>query len=144
LLANETGKGAAVRLQLTRRGDYGVRAMLELGRREHERVSGTEISRSAQIPLRFINQVMGDLVRAGLVESRVGRSGGYRLARPAAQVSILSIVEAIEGDTRRRTCVLSADPCARETACEVHALFTAAQNALVSELSRSTLADALS
>ncbi len=62
-----TDERGRVRLQLTRRGDYGVRAMLELGRRGDEIVSSTDLARATQIPNRFITQVMGDLV-----ESRTG------------------------------------------------------------------------
>ena len=138
-----TDERGRVRLQLTRRGDYGVRAMLELGRRGDEIVSSTDLARATQIPSRFINQVMGDLVRAGLAQSRIGRKGGYRLAKPSTDISVLAIVEAIESDTRRRICVLSTSPCSRESSCEVHAIFTAAQQALMNELAQATLSNAL-
>ena len=132
-----------MRLELTRRGDYGVRAMLELARRGGTVVSGTDLARSTQISTHFVTQVMGDLVRAGLVDARIGRAGGYSLKRPAGEITILSIVEAIEGDTRRKTCVLRAAPCSRDGACEVHSIFMAAQDALVSKLAGATLAEAL-
>jgi Rrf2 family protein len=118
--------------------------MLELGRRPHETVPGADLARATDIPSRFITQVMSDLVRAGLVESTIGRRGGYRLVMKTTDVSILAIVEAIEGDTRRRTCVLSSRPCSRENSCEIHAIFTAGQQALIGELARATLDEALS
>jgi Rrf2 family protein len=132
-----------MRLQLTRRGDYGVRAMLALARTAGARMSGNEIAADANISRFFVTQVMGDLVRAGLVEARTGRAGGYRLVRPAGDISILAIVTALEGDTRRRSCVLSATPCRREDACEVHDIFGRAQEALIERLSEATLAEAL-
>jgi len=128
-----------LRLELTRRGDYAIRAMLHLERTMDGTVSGTAIARETQIPGRFVGQVMGDLGRAGLVNARIGRRGGYRLSRPAAQINLLEIVEAVEGDTRRKTCVLSQGACSFEHACDVHEFFAAAQNALMTRLSQSTL-----
>ena len=128
-----------MRLELTRRGDYAIRAMLHLARTPDETVSGTAIGRETQIPGRFVGQVMGDLARAGLVNAQIGRRGGYRLSRPAAQINLLEIVEAVEGDTRRKTCVLSQGACTYEGACDVHEFFAAAQNALISRLAQSTL-----
>jgi len=131
-----------MRLELTRRGDYAMRAMLHLARTDEDAVSATAIARSTQIPARFVGQVMGDLVRAGLVDARIGRRGGYWLARPAVDINLLEIVEAVEGDTRRKTCVLRDAACSREGACDVHEVFAAAQDALISRLSGSTLAAA--
>jgi Rrf2 family protein len=84
---------------------------------------------------------MGDLVRAGLAANRRGRSGGYRLARPAGEVSLLDIVEAVEGDGRRRTCVLRGGPCRRDGACDVHDAFFRAQEAVFGTLAGVSLAD---
>jgi Rrf2 family protein len=93
------------------------------------------------IPVRFLPQVMGDLARAGLVTSTTGRAGGYRLTRPAADVSLLDVVEAVEGDSRRRTCILRGVPCGLDgTTCAVHDPFFAAQDAMIGQLSSADLA----
>jgi len=133
-----------VRLELTRRADYGVRAMLALARHGGtEPMSGARIADAMAIPPRFVGQVMGDLVGAGLVEARTGRSGGYRLIGNPSDISILAIVQATEGDSRRRTCVLRNAPCSVDGTCDVHAIFQAAQDALIQELASSTLAMAV-
>ena len=132
-----------MRLELTRRADYAVRAMLALGRQPEGLLSGARIAAAMAIPPRFVAQVMGDLVQAGLVEARTGRAGGYRLARGPAEITILEIVEAIEGDARGRTCVLRAGPCAVDGFCDVHEIFSAAEDALLVRLSQATLAGAL-
>jgi Rrf2 family protein len=128
-----------MRLELTRRADYAVRAMLELARKGDEFKSGRHLAQASDIPPRFVAQVMGDLVAAGLVEARTGRSGGYRLRRPADRISILDVVEAVEGDARRRTCVLRAIPCSRDGFCEVHHIFASAQDALLERLAGASL-----
>src|SRR5215213_5730617 len=85
-----------MRLQLTRRGDYAVREMLALAREPGRVQSGTGLAQSMDIPPTFVTQVMGDLVRAGLVDARTGRAGGYRLRDDPGTVSLLSVVEAVE------------------------------------------------
>jgi Rrf2 family transcriptional regulator, iron-sulfur cluster assembly transcription factor len=129
-----------VKLELTRRGDYAIRAMLALGRARGRRLSTPEIAASMGIPVRFLPQVMGDLSRAGLVSSQAGRNGGYVLARPAAQIDLLSVIEAVEGDSRRQTCVLRGGPCRLDGACDVHDVFFAAQERLLQAFAEATLA----
>src|SRR5450759_3495383 len=100
-----------MRLELTRRTDYAVRAMLALARRPGQTLSSADISEITNIPVRFVTQVMSHLVRAGLVQAVIGRSGGYRLNAEPDSVSVLSIVEAVEGDPRRQHCALRGGPC---------------------------------
>jgi Rrf2 family protein len=130
-----------MRLELTHRGDYAIRAMIALSQNHRERLSVRRIAEQMHIPVAFLPQVMRDLVAAGLVESAAGRSGGYRLARPAARIAVLEIVESIEGDSRRTTCVLSGGPCGRDGHCDAHDVFFAAQSAMLDRLGQATLAD---
>src|SRR6188472_770587 len=116
--------------------------MLFLARTDEETVSGSALARETQIPARFVGQVMGDLVRGNLADARIGRRGGYRLARSAVNISLLEIVEAVEGDSRHRQCILRSGACTFEGACDVHEFFAAAQEALISRLNDATLAAA--
>ncbi len=129
-------------LELTRRGDYAVRAMLALARAgDVAPTSVREIATAMDIPAAFLPQVMGALGRAGLVVSRTGRAGGYTLTRPPAAISLLDIIEAVEGDSRRTSCVLRGGPCGRDGHCLAHAVFAAAQQALLDRLADATLQD---
>jgi Rrf2 family transcriptional regulator, iron-sulfur cluster assembly transcription factor len=129
-------------MELTKRGDYAVRAMLALARDgEGRRLSVRRIAEEMAVPVRFLPQVMGDLAAAGLVEATTGRSGGYRLTRPPAGITLLDVVEAVEGDSRRRTCVLRGGPCGLDGYCDVHDVFFAAQDAMLGTLAAATLAD---
>ncbi|HYM84454.1 MAG TPA: Rrf2 family transcriptional regulator [Candidatus Dormibacteraeota bacterium] len=130
-----------MRLELTRRGDYAVRSMIALAAPDGPGLrSVPRIAERMAIPPRFLPQVMRDLVVAGLVESETGRTGGYRLARPAGSITLLEVVEAIEGDTRRLTCVLRGGPCGRDGYCAVHATFAGVQDAVRAQLGQVTLA----
>ena len=72
-----------MKVRLTRRGDYAVRAMVTLARPGTGQLTGAALAEATGIPSSYVPQVMGDLVRAGLVANRRGRAGGYRLARDA-------------------------------------------------------------
>jgi len=131
-----------VRLDLTKRGDYAIRAMLALARAPDGRLlSVRRIAGDMAIPRQFLPQVMLDLGRAGLVEALAGRSGGYRLSRPAAEITLLNVVEAVEGDSHRRTCILRGGPCSLDGTCDVHEVFFSAQDAMLAALGRASLAD---
>jgi Rrf2 family protein len=133
-----------VRLELTKRADYAIRTVLALARsRDGERLSVRTIAAEQSVPPAFLPQVMRDLVRAGIVEGAVGRSGGYRLARAASDVSLLEIVEAVEGDSRRRVCVLRGGPCSISGVCDVHGMFVAAQDDVLTRLRRTSVAEAI-
>jgi len=134
-----------VRLELTHRGAYAIRAVLTLAREDGEAVvPARTIAQQMDIPARFLPQVLGDLSRAGIVEARLGRSGGYRLARSAHTISLLDVIEATEGDTRRQTCVLTGEPCGQTAVpCDVHRVFSEAQVAILDRLSATSVADVL-
>jgi Rrf2 family protein len=131
-----------MRPELTKRADYAIRAMLALSRSAgNGPTSARLIAEEWSIPVRFLPQVLGDLGRAGLVRAEAGRNGGYRLGRPSAEISLLDIIEAVEGDSRRRTCVLRGGPCGASGECAVHDVFASAQDALLGTLAGVSLGE---
>jgi Rrf2 family protein len=133
-----------MRLELTKRADYAIRTVLALARAaDDERLSVRRVAADQSVPERFLSQVMRDLVRAGLVEGTVGRAGGYRIAKPSKEISLLEVVEAVEGDSRRRVCILRGGPCALDGVCDVHAVFAAAQDDVLNRLGATTVAAAI-
>lgn len=130
-----------MRLELTRRGDYAVRAMIALAAAPPVGWSSVpRVAAEMSIPERFLPRVMRDLVRAGLVEARTGRSGGYRLARPASQVTLLDVIDASEPPDDDRRCVLRGIPCGVDGRCAVHDVFADARIAHRARLAARTLA----
>ncbi len=128
-----------MRLDLTKRSDYAIRAMLALTRCRDGLLSSRRIAEEMQIPPRFLPQIMGDLTRAGLVEAHPGRAGGYRLAEKAEGVSLLRVIEAVEGNAHRQVCVLRGGPCGVDGYCDVHEIFFSAEGALLDRLASATL-----
>lgn len=128
-----------MRLDLTKRSDYAIRAMLALTMAPDGLLSSRKIADEMKIPPRFLPQIMGDLTRAGLVDAHPGRSGGYKLAQDPATVTLLRVIEAIEGDPHRQICVMRGTPCGVDGQCGVHDVFYAAEGALIEKLSSATL-----
>jgi Rrf2 family protein len=142
--SEQRAKLAPMRLELTHRGAYAIRAVLTLARADGAHVvPARTIARRMDIPVRFLPQVLGDLSRAGIVEARLGRAGGYRLARDPGAISVLDIIEATEGDARRQTCVLTGQQCGGTDPCDVHPVFAEAQVAILDRLAGTTVADVL-
>lgn len=135
-----------MRVSLSLRGDYAVRAMLALAEHERDRtgaapalLSAAAIAVRMRIPPRFVAHVLGDLARASLVVGSTGRRGGYRLARPAAEIDLLAVVDAAERDDAPARCVLRGIPCDPAGRCAAHDAFSAATAAVRGELARTSL-----
>ena len=130
-----------MRLALTRRGDYAVRAALALAEAGEHRLSAGAIADRMRIPTSFVSQVMADLSRASVASAVKGRGGGYRLARPAADVTLLDAIQASEDDRRQRTCVLRGSNCGARGRCAVHDTFIRGEDAVLNVLGETTLRD---
>ena len=128
-----------MRLDLTKRSDYAIRAMLALTMNGDGLLSSRKIAEEMKIPPRFLPQIMGDLTRAGLVDAHPGRSGGYKLAQAPGTVPLLRVIEAVEGDPHRQVCVMRGTPCGQDGECGVHDVFYAAESAILEKLNGATL-----
>jgi Rrf2 family protein len=130
-------------LTLGRRADYAIRAALALARHDGNggRRKAREIGEEMAIPASYLPQILAQLVRAGLVTSEAGPHGGYALARPADEVSLLDIIVATEGDPSSTQCVLRSGPCRWDDVCAVHVPWFMAQQALIGKLRTTSLAD---
>jgi Rrf2 family protein len=84
-------------MQVSARVDYGTRALAELASRTDQRVTSEELAELQGIPVKFLEGILTQLRRAGLVVSKRGAEGGYRLARPAAQIAIADVFRALDG-----------------------------------------------
>lgn len=85
-------------MRISAKTDYAIRASLELAAAGPERpVKGERLATAQGLPLRFLENILMQLRHAGLVESRRGADGGYRLARPAAEITLADVIRAIDG-----------------------------------------------
>ncbi|MGF1472901.1 MAG: RrF2 family transcriptional regulator [Rubrobacteraceae bacterium] len=92
-------------MRLTQKSKYAARALVELALNEcGETLGVAEVARRQHIPERFLEQIFGDLRRAGVLESRRGAHGGYCFAMPPEELTILDIVEILDGEVRPARC----------------------------------------
>jgi Rrf2 family protein len=130
-----------VDLSLTKRGQYVVRAAIALARAHGDGYLKTrEIAATMNLPGQYAPQVLMLLGHAGLTESRAGSSGGHRLLRPPAQISLLEIIRAAEGEIGGSACMLnSGGLCGHGGKCVLHRPWLKAQKALLAALASTSL-----
>jgi Rrf2 family protein len=130
-----------VKLVPTRRTDYAIRALIFIENADAPPVKANAVGKAMGIPTGFLQQVLRELLGAGIVTSRPGPSGGFTLARPADQITVLQIVEAMEGPLRTSECALRGGPCHWDDVCALHRVWSSARGALCEQLDEATLAE---
>lgn len=129
-------------LQLTRDGEYAVRAVLYLATQPEGRFSLiSEISEAQEVPRSYLSKIMQTLTRAGLVRSRRGAKGGFILARPAVSITLRETIEVMEGPIHLNVCLIREGECPRDKLCPVHPVWREAQRRLFEVLEGKTMAD---
>ncbi len=130
-----------MRLSLTRRAEYGVRALIDLaGRPPLERVTAAELASACEIPAGNVPTIVSVMTRAGILDSRPGRNGGCRLARPPEAITMLEIIECLEGSNESAVCILDARRCGVEGhECPLHEAWKDGRSAALAALSGITL-----
>jgi len=134
---------------ISQKAKYALRALVSLARagRGETRMIG-EISREQAIPKKFLEQILLELKRAGLVASRRGRSGGYELLRPAEQITFGEVLRLIDGPIAPLPCLSlmayrRCEDCRDEAECEIRHVFERVTLATRAVLDRTSLADSL-
>lgn len=120
-------------MRLSTRGRYAVMAMVELAERQQESsperrsgrpVSLAELAQAQLLSLAYLEQLFGHLRRSGLVASSRGPGGGYRLARPAAEITVAEIVSAVDESIRATRCEEGSPGCLAGERCLTHDLWS--------------------
>lgn len=128
--------------RINRRTDYAVRVMLSLAKRPFgERLSTSTIQDEMLIPRSFLQRIIADLSKAGLLATYPGPNGGLQLPHPAEQITLRHIWEAIEGELLVSDCLKAPGECPLDTGCPVRSRWGRLQSMIVRELDRTTLAE---
>lgn len=131
-------------MELNTKGRYAVMALADLAKNATDgSLPLSSIAERQQLSLAYLEQLFMLLRRAGLVDSARGRSGGYKLARPASEISIAEIMRAVEEETRMTRCSGIEKGCLGEERCLTHGLWHALGNHIASFLSDVTLQEVL-
>jgi Rrf2 family protein len=137
-------------MRLSKRGEYGLRAMINMAS-----MSGPDgsfpilqikaISKQENIPIKFLEQILLTLKNAGLLQSKMGFGGGYYLAKPASEISLGQIVRILDGPLAPIRCVsqMAYEPCdcPNEVTCGLRMVMGDVRNAIANILDHTTLAD---
>lgn len=128
-----------MRLEVTRRTDLATRALLDLAGRP-DRTKAADLAARLGTSAGFLSQAITPLVARGWVRSDPGPTGGYRSVADLASVSVLDVVEAVEGPTDVQRCVLEDRACAGRGRCALHDAWSRARTELLRELADTPLA----
>jgi Rrf2 family protein len=129
-----------LRLELSKKTDYAIRALEELRAREDRLVSGAFLATSVGTSTYRLPQVMQPLLRHGWVESVPGPHGGYRLTADLTQISLLQVIDAVEGSIPVDRCVLRGVPCPNPEPCALHFPWARARETILSEFDSTSVA----
>lgn len=130
-------------MKISREGDYALRAVIHMAAKPEGVISTKdEVARAEDIPPKFLSKILQSLVRAGVVASKAGVGGGYRLARSPERISFLEVIEAIEGPLMLNLCCGDFGGCERQGDCNQEWVWREAQRALADHFQRTTLAEA--
>ena len=101
--------------------EYGIQAVLYMAAQDNDSViPSDEISKKLKIPKEFISKILQSLTESGIIESKKGKAGGFKLAKHPSKIKLIDIVEAIDGLESFNSCVLGFPNCSPEKPCPVH------------------------
>lgn len=108
-------------MKLTRAAEYAIRCVLHLAKHPYgDVVNRREIAEAMNIPMAFLGKIAQGLAKAGIVVVRQGALGGIELALPSSEISLLMVVEAVDGEILVNECLSRPQDCERSACCAVH------------------------
>jgi Rrf2 family protein len=129
-------------MQVTREGDYAIRSVLYLARQPFQKVSFvTEISEEYKIPRSFLAKILQKLVKAKIVRSYRGVKGGFSLTRQARDITVLDVLEAIEGKLAVNLCIGDKKKCNFSKHCPAHFVWLKVQANVIDTLKKENFED---
>jgi Rrf2 family protein len=131
-------------MQITRQADYAVRAVLHLARVGNaERSATSSVAKEQNIPPSFLAKIISQLSIAGLLHTSRGARGGVTLARDPKEITLLEVIEAIDGPIQLNECVQEQGVCSFEDNCPIRSVWCNAQDELVKRLRNTNFGDML-
>ncbi|NVN92286.1 MAG: Rrf2 family transcriptional regulator [Desulfuromonadales bacterium] len=127
-------------MELTRKGEYAIRGIVYLASRPGDQVCLlSEIAAAVDVPQTFLAKIFQQFSKIGLVRSYRGTGGGFMLGRAPEKISLLEVVEAVEGPIIPNRCVTGEGECNRSSACKVHPVWVMVQSQVRDILAKVTL-----
>ena len=130
-----------MRLELSKRTDYALQVLTYL--ESNGDVNGRALAAAVDTTVNYLPHVVKPLTEQGWINGTSGPGGGYRLTIPLEKISVLEVIEAMEGKTDETQCVLKGAPCPSPEPCVLHDSWVLARGALLSELGSMSVATTL-
>jgi Rrf2 family protein len=122
-------------MQITRQADYAVHAVLYLAQMKHgDRIATSNVAKAQHIPSPFLAKIISQLSTAGLLHTSRGARGGVMLAREPKDITLLEVIEAVDGPIQLKECVSSDGVCTFGDDCPIKSVWCQAQEELVARL----------
>jgi Rrf2 family protein len=129
-------------MELTRKGEYAIRGIVYLASRPADQVCLlSDIAAAVEVPPTFLAKIFQQFSKIGLVKSYRGTGGGFILGREPDKITLLEVVEAVEGPIIPNRCVISEGECHRDVTCNVHPVWVSVQEQVRDILAKVTLRD---
>jgi len=123
--------------------EYALRTLAFMSLSPRQALSSAHLHRELRIPKKYLQRLLTDLARNGLIRSIRGRNGGYVIARNLRKIALVDIVDAVEGFDRVQRCFFGFPECPVENPCAMHDVWTRHRRAFAKTLTSTTLADIL-
>jgi Rrf2 family protein len=129
-------------MQIPRRVDYGLRAVIYLAGQDPAKCcSIAEIAEQQGVPKKFLEKIIQDLMRCGLIRSKRGACGGYTLARSPEEISFYQVIEALEGPVTVNACMDEHVTCEQLPRCSMVSVWSEVQRKVTEVFTSTTIAD---
>jgi Rrf2 family protein len=128
-------------MQITRETDYAIRCVYYLSGKKSGVTMVDEISKEMKIPNSFLAKILQKLSKASLVKSRRGVKGGFELTRAPQEISLLEVIEAVQGPVAMNICALDEALCEFSSACSIHPVWVEVRREVEKILRRKNFAD---
>ena len=128
-------------MTLSKTTEYALRTLAFMARSPKVTYSSASLHKALGIPAKYLQRLLTDLTKQGLIRSGRGRNGGYQLCRSSRKIFLSEIIEAVEGLEREATCFFGFGQCPLDNRCAMHDVWARSHERLIRTLSKTRLAD---
>lgn len=127
-------------MRITNQSEYAIRAVLEIARNPESVYTPNSLYEKISVPKTFLAKILQKLAKKGILSSTRGATGGFKLKKNISELTLVDIIEAVDGEIALNKCLIDGHKCSRESSCPIHPIWAEAQDVLKKTLSQKTFA----
>ncbi len=129
---------------ISKTNQYAIRAVLYVAQNQtHGPVRAAQVAQALELPANYLAKILHALARAGVLVSERGPRGGFRLGRPAEELSLSDVIEPFDPVTKQRGCLMGLEECSDDSPCQLHDSWKEASDPMIDFLCDTAVADLL-